>query len=88
TTTMALLTTMRGVMRDARIAAESGRIRAELGALGRDLGRLLERVGNLERHLGQAGEDLRGIRISADRTAARATRLEQVEFGEDLKAAE
>lgn len=88
TTTMALLTTMRGVMRDARIAAESGRIRAELGALGRDLGRLVERVGNLERHLGQAGEDLRGIRISADRTAARATRLEQVEFGEDLKAAE
>ncbi|MCL5776565.1 DNA recombination protein RmuC [Limibaculum sp. FT325] len=88
TTTMALLTTMRGVMRDARIASESGRIRAELGALGRDIGRLVERVGNLERHLAQAGEDLRGIRISADRTAARATRLEEVEFGEEVKAAE
>ncbi|MBK0401033.1 DNA recombination protein RmuC [Limibaculum sp. M0105] len=89
TTTMAMLTTMRGVMRDARIAAESGRIRRELGALTRDIGRLVDRVGNLERHLAQAGEDLRGVRITADRAATRATRLEEVEFGGDeLSAAE
>ena len=90
TTMMAVLNTIRGVMRDARIAAESGRIRRELGLLGRDVGRLVERVGNLERHLALADRDLRDIRLSAERTATRASRLEEVEFGgeEPARAAE
>ncbi len=81
TTCMATLTTLRAVLKDARLKAEAHAIRRELGLLGKDLERLGARVGNLDRHFGQATADLAEVRISTERASARARRLEDIEFG-------
>lgn len=83
TTAMATLNTMRAVMKDARMRAEAHRIRRELGMLVKDVGRLLERVVNLDRHFDQAHEDIRKIRISAEKAGNRAERLEVFEFDDE-----
>jgi DNA recombination protein RmuC len=82
TTCMATLTTLRAVLKDARLRAEAHAIRRELGLLGRDLARLGARVGALDRHFGQAAADLAEVRVSTGRAAARARRLEDVDFAE------
>jgi DNA recombination protein RmuC len=80
TTCMATLHTLRAVLKDARLRAEAHTIRRELGLLYRDAERLGARVANLDRHFGQAQKDIEEIRISADRTQARARRLEAIDF--------
>jgi DNA recombination protein RmuC len=82
TTAMATLNTMRAVMKDARMRVEAHRIRRELGLLTKDVGRLLERVANLDRHFDQAHEDVRHIKISAEKAGNRAERLEAFDFDE------
>jgi DNA recombination protein RmuC len=82
TTAMATLNTMRAVMKDARMRVEAHRIRRELGLLTKDVGRLLERAGNLDRHFDQAHEDIRHIKISAEKAGNRAERLEAFDFDE------
>jgi DNA recombination protein RmuC len=82
TTAMATLNTMRAVMKDARMRAEAHRIRRELGLLTKDVARLLERVGSLDKHFDQAHEDIRRIKISAEKAGNRAERLEVFEFEE------
>ncbi len=88
TTCMATLVTLRAVLKDARLKAEAHAIRRELGLLGKDLGRLAARVGNLDRHFSQAAADLAEVRISAERAAMRARRLEDIEFESGEPAAE
>ena len=83
TTAMAVLNTMRGVMKDARMRKEATRIRRELGLLTKDTARLVERVGNLDRHFHQAATDLEQIKISAEKAGNRAGRLEAFDFDED-----
>lgn len=83
TTCMAVLTTMRSVLKDARLKEQAGAIRKELGFLGKDLGRLAERVGNLDRHFEQAQKDVEAIKISTEKATTRAHRLEDVEFSSD-----
>lgn len=83
TTLMAVLNTMRGVMKDARMRKEAARIRRELGLLHKDLGRLGDRVGNLDRHFGQAQKDIEEIKISAEKADRRAQRLEAFDFDEE-----
>jgi DNA recombination protein RmuC len=85
---MATLNTMRAGMKDARMRAEAHRIRRELGLLTKDVGRLLERVANLDKHFDQAHEDLRRIKISAEKAGNRAERLEVFEFDEAPEAVE
>ena len=82
TTAMATLNTMRAVMKDARMRVEAHRIRRELGLLTKDVGRLLERVSNLDRHFDQAHEDIRSIKVSAEKAGNRAERLEAFDFDE------
>jgi DNA recombination protein RmuC len=41
---------------------------------------LLERVANLDKHFDQAHEDIRRIKISAEKAGNRAERLEVFEF--------
>ncbi|MEM8698799.1 MAG: DNA recombination protein RmuC [Pseudomonadota bacterium] len=82
TTAMAVLNTMRGVMKDARMRKEASRIRRELGLLTKDMGRLAERVGNLDRHFNQAQGDIEQIKISAQKAGQRAGRLEAFDFDE------
>jgi DNA recombination protein RmuC len=82
TTCMAVLNTMRAVLKDARMRAQAGAIRKELAALHGDVERLSQRVENLDRHFGQAAKDIEEIRISADKAGKRARRLDNFDFEE------
>lgn len=82
TTCMATLNTMRAVLKDVRMREQAGHIRKELAMLAKDLDRLGDRVGNLDRHFGQAAKDVAEIRISADKAARRAKRLDNFDFEE------
>jgi DNA recombination protein RmuC len=89
TTCMATLTTLRAVLRDARLREQTGAIRRELAELGQDLTRMGARMDALDRHFGQAARDLADLRLSADKAGRRAARLERVEFdGTGAEAAE
>ncbi|MBY8975087.1 DNA recombination protein RmuC [Rhodobacteraceae bacterium NNCM2] len=83
TTAMAVLNTMRGVLKDARMRKEATRIRRELGLLTKDTARLVDRVANLDRHFQQAAGDIEQIKISAEKAGNRAGRLEAFDFDED-----
>ncbi len=80
TTCMATLTTMRAILKDARMRAQAGEIRAALALLNRDVELVSERVGALQRHFGQARDDLDGIGKAADRAGGRAARLHAMDF--------
>ncbi len=82
TTCMAVLNTMRAVMKDARMREQAGAIRREVGELYKDVERLGERVGNLDRHFGQAAKDIEEIKISSDKAGKRAKRLDNFDFEE------
>jgi DNA recombination protein RmuC len=82
TTCMATLNTMRAVLKDARMREQAGAIRKELGLLYGDVERLSERVGNLDRHFGQAAKDIEEIKVSSDKAAKRARRLDNFDFEE------
>ncbi|WP_333833145.1 DNA recombination protein RmuC, partial [Rubrimonas sp.] len=79
-TLMATLTTLRAVLRDARLRENAGALRREMGLLQDDLRRLAARVSALDRHFAQAREDVAQIGVSAEKAALRAQRLESVEF--------
>ena len=83
TTCMAVLNTMRAVLKDARMREQAGAIRRELAALYGDVERLGLRVENLDKHFGMAARDIADIRISADKAGRRARRLDNFDF-EDL----
>ncbi len=83
TTCMAVLHTMRAVLKDARMREQAGAIRRELAALYGDVERLGVRVENLDKHFGMAARDIADIRISADKAGRRARRLDNFDF-EDL----
>ncbi|MEM9100622.1 MAG: DNA recombination protein RmuC [Pseudomonadota bacterium] len=87
TTAMAVLNTMRGVMKDARMRDEANRIRRELGLLHKDTERLVDRVSNLDRHFDQAAKDIEQIKISAQKAGQRAGRLEAFDFAEEVAVA-
>ena len=82
TTCMAVLNTMRAVLKDARMREQAGAIRRELGELYKDVERLGERVGNLDRHFGLAAKDIEEIKISSDKAGKRARRLDNFDFAE------
>jgi DNA recombination protein RmuC len=87
TTLMATLNTIRAVLKDARMREQAGLIQKEVGMLLADIGRLGDRVGNLDKHFNQAVEDIRQIRISTDKVASRAERIEGVQLGEEEETA-
>ncbi len=86
TTLMATLNTVRAVLKDAHLREQAGVVQKELAALMKDVERLDERAGDLQRHHAQGGEDLRKIRISADKILRGAERIEEVQLGEDCSA--
>ena len=83
TTCMAVLNTMRAVLKDARMREQAGAIRRELALLNDDVMRLAGRVDNLDRHFSQAAKDLTEIRTSADKATRRARRLDTFEFEDE-----
>ncbi|EEW26695.1 DNA recombination protein RmuC [Rhodobacter ferrooxidans] len=82
TTCMATLNTMRAVLKDARMREQAGAIRRELGELYKDVERLGLRVENLDRHFGLAVKDIEEIKVSSDKAARRARRLDNFDFEE------
>jgi len=83
TTLWATLNTVRAVLKDARMREQAGVIQVEVRAMAEDVGRLDDRVGKLQRHFDQATEDVRQIRISTEKIARRADRIDDIELGED-----
>lgn len=79
TTVWATLNTVRAVLKDVRMKHQAGIIQIEVQALFDDVLRLDDRVGKLQRHFGQTTEDLRQIRISAEKIGKRAERIETVQ---------
>jgi DNA recombination protein RmuC len=82
TTLWATLNTVRAVLKDVRLREQAGRIQAELRAMAEDVTRLDERVGKLQRHFEQSVDDVRQIRISTDKVAWRAARIDLAQLEE------
>lgn len=80
TTCMATLTTMRAILKDARMREQAGAIRKALRHLHRDVEIVVERVGKLDTHFRQARSDLEGIGTAAERAGKRAARLDAFDF--------
>jgi DNA recombination protein RmuC len=76
------------IQKDARMRAAADKIHAEVGYLMEDLRRLQERVGKLKGHFGSANEDLKLLETSAEKIEVRATRIREVEFGDDAASSD
>src|SRR5258705_363105 len=76
-TLMALLTTIRAVLRDVRMREQAHEIQRTVGLLLEDVRRLSERVGKLQTHHEQAGKDLQDIVKSTDQIQRRGERIKE-----------
>ena len=83
---MLAISVIQQIQKDARMREAADQIHAEVGHLMDDLKRMQERVLKLQQHFGQANEDVRQILISAEKVEKRATRIADVEFGDDAPA--
>jgi DNA recombination protein RmuC len=89
-TLWAVLNTMRGLLRDARLQAEARRIRAEVERLAEETARLERRVAALRTHHAAMGQDMREIETSAEKIARRGAAIRALDIPDDTtpKAAE
>ncbi|WP_372617240.1 DNA recombination protein RmuC [Falsiroseomonas sp.] len=89
-TLWAVLNTMRGLLRDARLQSEARRIRAEVEKLAEETSRLERRVAALRGHHAAMAQDMREIETSAGKIAARGEAIRALDIPDDppLKAAE
>lgn len=89
-TLWAVLNTMRGLLRDARLQAEARRIRAEVEKLAEETARLERRVAALRTHHAAMGQDMREIETSAEKIARRGEAIRALDIPDDTtpKAAE
>ncbi len=74
------------IMKDARMRAAADLIRAEVGRMMEDVNRMRERVAKLNQHYTQGGEDLHQILTSTDKIVKRASRIDELDFGDDAAA--
>ncbi|MGE0714123.1 MAG: DNA recombination protein RmuC [Alphaproteobacteria bacterium] len=80
TTMMALLNTVRAVLRDVRMREQAHLVQREVRLLLEDVTRLDERIGRLQRHFDQSVDDLRQIRISTEKVTRRGERIGEVDL--------
>jgi DNA recombination protein RmuC len=85
---MLAISVIQQIQKDARMREAADQIHAEVGHLMDDLKRMQERVLKLQQHFGQANEDVRQILNSAEKVEKRATRIADVEFGDDAAGAD
>lgn len=83
TTLMATLTTVRAVLKDARMREQAHVIQRQVGLLVGDVRRLEERVENLKKHFGQAEKDLKEIDVSAGKIVRKAGQIEELQFEDE-----
>ena len=79
---MATLNTIRAVLKDAQMREQAHVIQREVSLMLTDVERLDSRVGKLETHFRQAEDDIRQIRVSADKLTKRGGRIEEIEVGD------
>jgi DNA recombination protein RmuC len=86
----AVLNTMRGLLRDARLQSEARRIRTEVEKLAEETARLERRVGALRGHYAAMAQDMREIETSAGKIAARGEAIRALDIPDETqpKAAE
>ncbi len=83
TTLWATLNTVRAVMKDVRMKEAAGVIQQEVLTMLQDVARLDDRVGKLQRHFDQSAEDVRQIRVSADKVTKRGERITDLQLSDD-----
>ena len=77
---MLIISTLQGLMRDARMREQADMIRKEVGLLLKDVRLLDDRTVKLQRHLGQAEGDIKDILVSTAKITSRADKIEKVEL--------
>jgi DNA recombination protein RmuC len=82
-TLWAVLNTMRGLLRDARLQHEARRIRHEVEALGEETARLERRVGALRTHFANMQQDVRDIEVTAEKIGRRGERIRSLDIPEE-----
>lgn len=84
-TMMALLNTVRAILRDSKMREEAAEIQKEVKSLLEDISRLAERMGKLGQYIGQSEDTLRQANVSMDKIARRGQRILEVELGEQVE---
>jgi DNA recombination protein RmuC len=82
-TLWAVLNTMRGLLRDARLQAEARRIRTEVEKLAEETSRLERRVAALRVHHAAMGQDMREIETTAEKIARRGEAIRALDIPEE-----
>lgn len=80
TTLMAILNTVRAVLRDAEMHKQAHLIQAEVGKMMDDVQRLDARVEALDRHFAQAEKDIRLIKTSTEKIVRKGEKIAEVEL--------
>jgi DNA recombination protein RmuC len=80
TTVMALLTTIRAVLKDEATRQQVHIIREHLNKLAKDFGRFSQRMDSLSTHIKQASTDVDEIHISAKKISSQFNRIEQADL--------
>lgn len=83
TTMMAILTTIRAVLKDAATRKQIHIIQDHLVALGRDFGRFEKRMSDLSKHINMAHKDVEDVHISSKKITSRFNKIEKVELHHD-----
>ncbi len=83
TTLMALLNTIRSVLKDARMREQAGLIQQELMKMLQDVNRLGDRVDKLQRNFETAYNTVREVRTSTDKITTKVGRIAELELESD-----
>ena len=86
-TIWAVLNTMRGLLRDARLQSEARRIRAEVEKLAEETTRLERRVAALRGHYAAMAQDMREIETSAGKIATRGEAIRALDIPDETRSA-
>ncbi|OGT98712.1 MAG: recombinase RmuC [Gammaproteobacteria bacterium RIFOXYB2_FULL_38_6] len=80
TTMVAILTTVRAVLKDAATREQVHIIQQHLIELGKDFERFQKRMDNLAQHIDQANRDVQDVHTSSKKITGRFEKIEQVEL--------
>jgi DNA recombination protein RmuC len=83
TSLMAILNTVRAVLKDASMREQTGFIQAEVTNLLKDIERMDKRVENLARHFGNIQDDIKEIQTSSKKVTTRGHRIEEMQFDDE-----
>jgi len=79
-TLMAVLTTVRAVLKDAATRKQVHLIQEHLVGLSKDFGRFKKRMDNLSNHIRMANDDVKDVNTTANKISSRFEKIEKVEL--------